>query len=69
MDLADAYAPDADSLLATVGSDRKGLTSERVAAIRQTSGFNELAARKRRSLLAKVLETVVEPMILDSSPR
>ena len=64
MDLVDAYAPDADALLATVGSDRRGLTSERVAAVRRTSGFNELAAPKRRSLLAKVLETVVEPMIL-----
>jgi Ca2+-transporting ATPase len=64
LNLVDAYAPDADALLATMGSNRKGLTSERVAAIRQTSGFNELPAQQRRSLLAKVLETVVEPMIL-----
>lgn len=64
MNLADAYAPDADSLLAALGSSREGLSAARAAAIRATSGFNELAVRKRRSLLAKVLETVAEPMVL-----
>jgi len=64
MNLHEAYSPAAETLIRTLGSTPDGLTTEKVAQIRLTAGFNELKAKKRRSLLSKILESLAEPMVL-----
>jgi len=64
MTLHDAYSPDAPTLLGTLGSCPEGLSPSQAEAIRRTAGYNELQARKKKGLLAKILESFAEPMVL-----
>lgn len=64
MTLFEAYSTETDALLKRLGSSFSGLTSEQAEEIRRSSGYNELRAKKRRSLLSKVLESLAEPMVL-----
>ena len=52
------------TLFTEFNSGLSGLTTAAAAKARQKYGFNELAVRERESLLAKIIESLSEPIIL-----
>ncbi len=64
MTLFDAYSPSEAELLHSLGSSHGGLSTAQADEVRRSSGFNELKAQRRVTLLSKILASLAEPMVL-----
>jgi P-type Ca2+ transporter type 2C len=64
LELKDAYQKDTASIIAAIGSRETGLSSAEAETALATFGPNEIAGAKKKSLLRKALESLLEPMVL-----
>ncbi|MEM0493372.1 MAG: cation-transporting P-type ATPase [Candidatus Thermoplasmatota archaeon] len=64
MNLKDAYQLTVDDLLKRLNSSYKGLTNEEADRSRVISGFNEIPDKRKKTIIEKVVESLVEPMAL-----
>lgn len=64
MNLKDFYSNTIEYSLKKLNSSNDGLTTEQEEQLRKIYGSNEIPEKKKKSLLAKILESLIEPMPL-----
>jgi len=64
MDLEDYYSVSTEDSLKKLGSSIDGLTHEQAEELRKTYGFNEISQKRKKTIVKKIIESLVEPMAL-----
>jgi len=62
MNLKEFYSISADDAIEKLGSSINGLTSSKEEERRKTYGYNEIPEKKKKTLLMKIIESLIEPM-------
>ncbi|MDG6229416.1 MAG: cation-transporting P-type ATPase [Candidatus Thermoplasmatota archaeon] len=62
MNLKEFYSISAEEAIEKLGSSRNGLTSSKEEERRKTYGFNEIPEKKKKNLVIKIIESLIEPM-------
>ncbi len=58
----DFYSISAEEAIEKLGSSKNGLNTLKEEELRKTYGFNEIPEKKKKTILVKIFETLIEPM-------